>query len=320
MRENDGRKLDHKTLEALRLRAVDQVRHGARAEDVAVALGLHRKTVYAWLKKYREGGRDALLARPVPGRPPRLGEQQVRELSTLLTGTDPRQFDFELALWTADMVREVIQRKFGITLSSVSVSRQLGKMGMVPQRPLRRAYQQDPEAASQWHEQVYPRIAASAVAAGATIYFADEAGVKEENVNAVGVNAVGVNEVAQAAARPPQEAGHQPGPRAQQTHPRQQRAQPVRQRRLAVRAGNRYRLNMISAVTAKGGAQRFAVFDASAHTALCFTEFCARLIHDAPGPVYLIVDGHPVHRAQAVTEYAASTCGKLELFYLPVGL
>jgi len=315
MRENDGRKLDHKTLEALRLRAVDQVRQGARAEDVAVALGLHRKTVYAWLKKYREGGRDALLARPVPGRPPRLGEQQVRELSTLLTGTYPRQFDFELALWTADMVREVIQREFGVTLSSASVSRQLGKMGMAPQRPLRRAYQQDPDAVSWWHQQVYPRIAASAVAAGATIYFADEAGVEE-----AGVKEAGVNELERAAAHPPEAAGHQAAPLPQQVPARQERPQLLRQRRSAARAGSRYRLNMISAVTAKGGAHRFALFDASAVAPLCFTEFCARLIHGAPGPVYLIVDGHPVHRAQAVTEYAASTCGMLELFYLPAGL
>ena len=46
MRENDGRKLDHKTLEALRLRAVERVNSGAHPEDVAAALGLHRKTVY----------------------------------------------------------------------------------------------------------------------------------------------------------------------------------------------------------------------------------------------------------------------------------
>ena len=78
MRENDGRKLDHKTLEALRLRAVDQVQQGAHPEDVAAALGLHRKTVYGWLKKYREGGRGALLARPVPGLLPRLGPLQMR--------------------------------------------------------------------------------------------------------------------------------------------------------------------------------------------------------------------------------------------------
>ena len=73
VRGNDGRKLDHKALEALRLRAVDQVQQGAHPEDAAAALGLHRKTVYGWLKKYREGGWGALLARPVPGRPPWLG-------------------------------------------------------------------------------------------------------------------------------------------------------------------------------------------------------------------------------------------------------
>ena len=77
MRDNDGRKLDHKTLEALRIRAVGQVEEGAHPEDVAAALGLHRKTVYDWLAKYREGGKDALHARAVPGRPPKLGGPQL---------------------------------------------------------------------------------------------------------------------------------------------------------------------------------------------------------------------------------------------------
>jgi transposase-like protein len=65
VRDNDGRKLDHKTLEALRIRAVGQVEEGAHPEDVAAALGMHRKTVYDWLAKYREGGKDAPRARPV---------------------------------------------------------------------------------------------------------------------------------------------------------------------------------------------------------------------------------------------------------------
>ena len=72
---------------------------------------------------------------------------------------------------------------------------------------------------------------------------------------------------------------------------------------------------MISAVTARG-ALRFAVFDGTT-TAKSFTEFCKRLVHDTPGPVYLIVDGHPAHRSRAVKDYAASTAGKLTLFYLP---
>ena len=77
MRENDGRNLDHRTLEVLRLRAVEQVQAGAHPEEVAAALGLHRKTVYGWLAKFREGGRDALVAKPVPGRPPKLSGAQI---------------------------------------------------------------------------------------------------------------------------------------------------------------------------------------------------------------------------------------------------
>lgn len=65
---NDGRKLDHRALEVLRLRAVEQVRSGAHPEDVAEPLGLHRKTVYGWLARFRKDGRDALLTKPVPGR------------------------------------------------------------------------------------------------------------------------------------------------------------------------------------------------------------------------------------------------------------
>ena len=49
MRDNDGRKLDHKTLEAPRIRAVDRVGEGTHPEDVAATPRLHRKTVYDWL-------------------------------------------------------------------------------------------------------------------------------------------------------------------------------------------------------------------------------------------------------------------------------
>jgi transposase len=79
--------------------------------------------------------------------------------------------------------------------------------------------------------------------------------------------------------------------------------------------GQRFAINMISAVTAKC-ALRFAVYEGST-TAATFIDFCQRLLHDAPGPVYLIVDGHPAHRAEATTEFVASTEGRLRLFFLP---
>ena len=89
----------------MRLRAVDAVESGVHPEDVAASLGMARGTVYGWLARYREGGKDALQARPVPGRPPKLTGAQMRRLYTMIVGADPRQYEFEFALWTRDMVR-----------------------------------------------------------------------------------------------------------------------------------------------------------------------------------------------------------------------
>src|SRR3954469_8510178 len=108
MRENDGRRLDHRTLEAMRLRAVEAVAQGQRPEDVAAALGMGRGTVYGWLAKYREGGTAAGRAGPGPGRPPKLGGEQLRRLYALVAGSTPAQLQLEFALWTRERVRELI--------------------------------------------------------------------------------------------------------------------------------------------------------------------------------------------------------------------
>jgi transposase len=120
MRDNDGRKLDHTTLEQLRIRAVQQIQAGAHPHAIAQALGLARSTVFAWVAKYREGGLDALRARPVPGRPPKLEGTQLQRLYGLIVGTDPRQLGFRFALWTRAMVAELIGRQFGAPTSSPS--------------------------------------------------------------------------------------------------------------------------------------------------------------------------------------------------------
>lgn len=91
MREDDGRKLDHKTLETLRVRAVGQVEKGARVEDVAAALGLNRSSVFKWVAAYHAGGKKALRARPVPGRPPKLSGVQTEEIYQIVAGTNPDQ-------------------------------------------------------------------------------------------------------------------------------------------------------------------------------------------------------------------------------------
>jgi transposase len=278
VRDNDGRKLDHQTLEAMRLRAVDAVESGVPPEDVAASLGMGRGTVYGWLAKYREGGRDALKARPVPGRPPKLSGEQMRRLYTLIAGADPRQLEFGFALWTRDMVRTLIRREFRISLSAVSVGRLLRTLGLSPQRPLWRAWQADPDAVARWKEQEFPAIRKQAKTEGATIYFGDEAGIRSDYHAGTTWAPVGQTPVVKA-------------------------------------TGARHSLNMISAVTAKG-LLRFSTYTGSL-TGARFIEFCRKLIADTDGPVYLVVDGHPTHRSKAVKEFVASTDGQLRLFVLP---
>ena len=125
VRDDDGRKLDHKTLEQLRIRAVRQIEQGTHPEDIAQALGMTRAAVYSWLAKYRQGGLEALRAKPVPGRPPTLSGAQLARLYHLVVGNNPRQLQFAFALWTRAMVRELIRREFAVALSAVSVGRLL---------------------------------------------------------------------------------------------------------------------------------------------------------------------------------------------------
>src|SRR5512144_126257 len=158
MREDDGRRLDHATLETLRIRAVKQIEAGVHPEEVARAWGMARGTVYGWVAKYRQGGLGALRAKPIPGRPAKLTGQQVRRLYTLVVGADPRQLQFDFALWTREMIRELIRREFGVSLSVVSIGRLLKKLGLSAQRPLHRAWQQNPEAVEEFTTRTYPAL------------------------------------------------------------------------------------------------------------------------------------------------------------------
>ena len=95
MQENDARRLDHHTLEALRERAVRKVQEGESPEVVARVLGLSRSTVYGWLAQYRRGGWGALKAKPLFGRPPKLDGRSLSWIFDAVTQKNPLQMKFE---------------------------------------------------------------------------------------------------------------------------------------------------------------------------------------------------------------------------------
>ena len=278
MSNRDGRALDHNTLEEIRIRAVQRVEAGESPEDVIRVLGFGRTVIYDWLAKYRQGGIDALRAKPIAGRPSKLQGKQLKWLYGTITSKNPSQLRFEFALWTRGMVRTLIREKYGVRLSDVSVGRLLRKLGLSPQKPLRRAYEQDPQKVQQWLDEEYPKIRALAKKAGAAVFFGDEAGVRSDFHSGTTWALKGKTPVVAA-------------------------------------TGQRFGLNLVSAVSPRGE-MRFMIVKGRMNAGR-FIEFLQRLIYHQTRPVYLIVDGHPSHRARKVMEYVRATEGRLRLFFLP---
>src|SRR5580700_11689461 len=139
MTQDDARKLDHTTLEALRVRAVRSVQDGESPEIVARTLRVTSRTMYRWLAQYRCGGWGALKSKPLTGRPPKLDDKKLKWIYNTVTQKNPLQFRFQFALWTREMVAQLIKEKYGIRLAANSVGRLLAQLGLPPQHPLYRA-------------------------------------------------------------------------------------------------------------------------------------------------------------------------------------
>ena len=274
----DARAYSHETLEQLRRDAVKRVEAGESPEAVAAGLGINRRTIYRWLQAYHEGGQDALVAKPIPGAPTKLSQQQMVELALLIRDDTPQQYRFEFALWTLAIIRELIQRRFGVSLSEASVGRLMKRPGFTPQRPLYRAWQQDEEWVAQWREQEFPKIAARAKREGTVVLFADESGIRSDHHAGTTWAPEGCTPVVKA-------------------------------------TGARYGLNMLSAISATGQL-RFMTVEGRVNGAV-FRDFLGRLITGVDRKIFLIVDGHPAHKSRLVKRFVEDNAERLELFYLP---
>ena len=180
MKTQDGRKLSAKTLEEIRIRAVQRVQEGESPEVVIKALGFSRACIYNWLARYRSGGWHALKTGKRTGRPRKLNGRQISWIYRTVVDKNPLQLKFSFALWTRAMVGVVIKKQFGIKLSDASVGRLLRQLGLSCQRPLFRAYQKNSKHIEQWKQDVFPEIKKRAKKVGATIYFEDESGIRSD--------------------------------------------------------------------------------------------------------------------------------------------
>ena len=190
----------------------------------------------------------------------------------------PLAFEFETTQWTTEIIKALIKKKFSIHLSRSAVGRLLHRLGLTPQRPVRRAVERNPVAVAHWVNKEFPKIRELASREGATLYFLDEAGVRTDYHAGTTWSLEGLTPVIPA-------------------------------------TGGRYRVNMIAAVTPEGELD-FQVGPQSLNSST-FVEYLKSLAQEASQPIWIVTDRYSAHRAKVVEEYLETTNGKVKIFFLP---
>jgi transposase len=276
--KHDARKLstDEKTL--LRRLAVQRVLAGDSAAEVTRHFGLGDRTIFKWLRAAKTKGLEALAPLPRTGRHRALTPQQEEKVKRWVLSGDPRQYGFDFGLWTRQIVAHLIEEKFGIVLSVTAVGHLLHRLGLTPQKPLRRAYERDEKAVEAWKKHTYPKIVKKAKKQGAELFWLDEAAIRSDDPLQRTWGLKGVTPVVKT-------------------------------------SGQRQSINAISALS-NTGAFWYHLYSGRFNADKfidCMNDFMKHRIK----PVFMIMDGHPVHKSKKVKDYVASRGGKLQLFLLP---
>lgn len=279
MKHKDFRALLPQAQEDLRRKAVKAVLAGRKQKEVADLFGITRQSVGIWVKRYNENGIKALKAKR-KGRPKggSLEPWQSAQIVRSITDRCPEQLKLPFSLWTRDAVSLLIERRFGIRLSIWTVGRYLARWGFTPQKPVRRAFEQNTKEVQQWLNEEYPAIRKQAKREKAEIYWGDEMGLRSDH-------SVG---------RSFSRKGQTP---------------------ITFGTGQRFGCNMISAIT-NLGRLNFMVFKKRFRNDV-FLDFLKRLVRQNKRKIFLIIDRHPVHRSVKVQKWFKKNKDHIRLFYLP---
>ena len=278
----DSRSLDQAAQEVLRMKTVKALIAGKSQNEVSEIFDVSLRSVNGWWKTYRSFGLAGL--RKKSRRPKSADEggklkgwQCASVVRTILNKT-PDQLNFGFMLWTRDAVAELIKDRFNVRLSKWTVGRLLKQWGMSTQKPVKKAYQQQPAVVKEWLNKEYPRIARKAAQEKAEIQWGDEMGVRSDDQIGRTYGKIGQTPVVKV-------------------------------------SGQRFSCQMISTVSNRG-TLRFMIFDGKFNADVCIT-FLKRLIKDVKRKIFLILDGHPVHKSKKVKKWIAENSKKISLFILP---
>ena len=279
MKIKDARSLPPVAQEDLRRKVVRAVRGGMSQEGAAKLFGVSRQAISKWFQRYQKGGEKALRAKH-RGRPKggSLEPWQAAQIVRAVEDRYPEQLKLPFFLWTREAVGALIGQRFGIRLSVWTVGRYLAQWGFTPQKPMRRAFEQDRERVKRWQSEEYPRIRKLARVEKAGIYWGDEMGMRSDHACGRTYGRRGETPVI-------------PG------------------------TGQRFGCSMVSAITNRG--QMYFMVFKRRFRAEIFLEFLRRLVRQIGRRVFLILDQHPVHKASKVLRWLRRHRDAIRVFHLP---
>lgn len=280
--KQDARRMSKEQQSHARRRALILLGKRWHDRDVAQAVGVHERTVRQWKEHRREHGTKSLL-RDERGRAVgdgrRLNPAQEKEIRRLIREQMPDQLRLPFALWTRKAVAQLLATRFGLKLPVRTMGEYLKRWGFTPQKPIKKAYEQNPRKVKAWLQQEYPAIAAQARAEGAEIYWGDQTGVNNQ-------------------------------PNAPRGYAPQGRTPTVSQ------CSKRFGFSVMSAVTNRGSA-RWMVYRGALDATLLI-KFLERLVGQMKGrKVYLILDNLRVHHSAPVKAWLAQHPEEIAVHHLP---
>jgi transposase len=281
MEKIDARRLSPETQFELRKQYIRLRKKGMSNQLAAETVGLSVSRSSTIWQLYQKGGLEAIKPKPRGrrhGEKRQLSAQQEKELQTLLVDKNPEQLKLSFALWTRDAVRLAIKNLYGIELPLRTISDYLKRWGFTPQRPIKKAYEQNPKAVSQWRAEIYPEIQTRAKKEQAVIHWGDETGIQNDAYNAKGFAPKGKTPIVRLTAK-------------------------------------RSKINMISSITNQGKV-RFMLYRETM-TSQVLIKFLSRLIKDSDRKVFLVLDNLRVHHSKTVKKWLEKHKEQIELFFLP---
>ena len=192
----DGRKLDKKTLQYLRNRAIKLREDGISNNETAKILGVNKETTSKWYSAYKRDGDKAIKVKKT-GRPKNVGkklsDEQESKIIRMLIDKNPKQLQFKFALWTREAVQTLIKYEMNIDIPISTVGYYLAKWQFTSKKPIKRAYERKDNATKAWLEETYPKIKKEAKKEDADIWWADETACQSLPNNLKGYAPIGTH-------------------------------------------------------------------------------------------------------------------------------